>query len=143
MDDWSKKLLEQHGAVAIALKEIEQRNRFSQTVTDSVLKASLAAEYQRAMMLNTVQDQFSLLHTESKNWAVYSDQQIEWFSTASEFLNAQEASQRHLAMYIIHSKGRIKRPYKNGTAGTIYTQPLIRIEHPSSPSQVSCYICKR
>ncbi|MDP3609140.1 MAG: hypothetical protein Q8R74_08710 [Methylophilus sp.] len=109
MDDWSKKLLEQHGAVAIALKEIEQRNRFSQTVTDSVLKASLAAEYQRAMMLNTVQDQFSLLHTESKNWAVYSDMnRLDRFSTASEILNAQEASQRHLAMYSSAARGEVR-----------------------------------
>ena len=109
MDDWSKKLLEQHGAVAIALKEIEQRNRFSQTVTDSVLKASLAAEYQRAMMLNTVQDQFSLLHTESKNWAVYSDMnRLDRFSTASEILNAQEASQRHLAMYSSAARDEVR-----------------------------------
>lgn len=100
MDDWSKKLLEQHGAVAFALKEIEQNNRFTQTVADSVLKASLAAENQRATLLRTVQDQSSRLHAESKNWAVYSDMnRLDRFSTVSEILRAQEASQRHLAMY--------------------------------------------
>lgn len=100
MNDWSKKLLEQHGAVAFALKEIEQSNRYAQTVADSVLKASLATEYRRAAMLNTAQDQFSRLHTESKNWSVYSDEnRLDRFSTASEILRAQEASQRHLAMY--------------------------------------------
>ena len=96
MNDWSRKLLEQHGAVAFALKEIEQSNRFTQAAAD----ATLAAEYQRATMLNTVQDQFSRLHAESKNWAVYSDMnRIDRFSTINDIHLAQEASQRHLAMY--------------------------------------------
>ena len=100
MDDWSKKLLDQHSHAAIALKEIEQNNRFARTAADSVLNTSLAAGYQRATMLNTVQDQFSRLHTESMNWARYSDMnRIDLFSTANEIIRAQEASQRHLAMH--------------------------------------------
>lgn len=64
MDDWSKKLLEQHGAMAFALKEIEQRNRYAQTVADSVLNAPLAAEYQRTTLLRSAQDQSARLHAE-------------------------------------------------------------------------------
>ena len=100
MGDWSKKLLEQHGAVAIALKEIEQSNRLAQAVADSVLQASLVAEYQRATMLSTVQNQLSHLHADSRYWTACSYMnRIDRFSTASDILRAQEASQRHLAMY--------------------------------------------
>lgn len=96
MDDWSKKLLEQHGAVAFALKEIEQHNRFSQAAAD----ASLAAEYQRAARLSTELEQAARMNAGLKHWSVYSDEnRIDRFSTVSDILRAQEASQRHLAMH--------------------------------------------
>lgn len=96
MDDWSKKLLEQHGAVAFALKEIEQHNRFTQAAAD----ASLAAEYQRAALLSAGIEQAAGMNAGLKHWSVYSDEnRIDRFSTVSDILRAQEASQRHLAMH--------------------------------------------
>jgi len=96
MNDWSKKLLEQHGAVAFALEQIEQNNRFTQAAAD----ASLAAEYQRATLLNTELEQAARMNAGLKHWSVYSDEnRIDRFSTVSDILRAQEANQRHLAMY--------------------------------------------
>lgn len=99
MDDWSKKLLRQHGAVAFALKEIEQSNRYAQTFADSVLKVSSAAEYQRTALLSAELEQAAGMNAGLKHWPVYSDEdRIDRFSTVSDILRAQEASQRHLAM---------------------------------------------
>lgn len=95
MDGWSKKLLEQHGAVAFALKEIEQHNRFTQAAADG----SLAAEYQRAALLSAGIEQAAGMNAGLKHGSVYSDEnRIDRFSTVSDILRAQEASQRHLAM---------------------------------------------
>lgn len=86
----------QNGAVAFALKEIEQHNRFSQAAAD----ASLAAEYQRAALLGTELEQAARMNAGLKHWSVYSDEnRIDRFSTVSDILRAQEASQRHQAMY--------------------------------------------
>ena len=102
MGDWSKKLLEQHGAVAFALKEIEQSNRLAQTVADSVLKAPFAAEYQRTALLSAELDQAARMRAGLKHWSDYSDEnRIDRFSTVRDILRAQEASQRHLAMYSV------------------------------------------
>lgn len=96
MDDWSKKLLEQHGAVTFALKEIEQHNLLTQAAAD----ASLAAEYQRAARLSTELEQAARMNAGLKHWSVYSDEsRIDRFSTVSDILRAQKASQRHQAMY--------------------------------------------
>lgn len=96
MDDWSKKLLEQHGAVAFALKEIEQHDRLTKAAAD----ASLATEYQRAALLSAGIEQAARMNAGLKHWPVYSDEnRIDRFSSVSDILRAQEASQHHLAMY--------------------------------------------
>lgn len=100
MDDWSKKLLEQHSSVAIALKEMEQSNRFAQTVADSVLKVSLAAEYQRAALLSAELEQVAGMHAGLKQWAVYSDvNRLDQFNSVSEIRRAQEENLLQQAMY--------------------------------------------
>jgi hypothetical protein len=100
MDDWSKKLLEQHGAVAIALKEMERSNRLAHTVADSVFKASLAAEYQRSVLLSTELEQAARMNAMTRYDSVYSDEnRIDRFSTVSDILRAEKAKQLHLAMY--------------------------------------------
>lgn len=100
MDDRSKKLLVQHGAVAFALKEIEQSNRCAQTVADSVLKASMAAEYQRSALLSAELEQAARMNAGARYWSVYSDEnRIDRFSTVSDILRAEKTKQRHLAIY--------------------------------------------
>lgn len=100
MNDWSKKLLEPHGAVAFALKEIEQNNRYAQSVTGSALTESLATKYQRAALLSTGLEQAARMHVGLKHRSVYSDENlIDRFGTARDILRAQAINQPNLAMY--------------------------------------------
>lgn len=89
MSDWSRKLLEQHGAMASALKNIERINNFTQ----SVAEASIAAEYNRVSILNAAQNKIAELHS------LNAYQNLDRFSSLSEVSRIHDASRHYWSMF--------------------------------------------